>query len=170
MCIPASCSYLSNPFFIPVNLQPLSKAWKCETPTLRPSLTSSPPTHTSWSSCQIPQFVSSKRQRFSVHLSKGLSIIKRKYLMPLFAQHLQPLSSTFEMPGNTLRSWSVWTDPSTACTCGCASQYFSLCPLGHSQPITPQMTWGVLFFSFFQLRCILSSPALFPLYLHIQSQ
>lgn len=59
-----SCSYFSNPFFIPVNLQPLSKAWKCETPTLRPSLTSSPPTHTSWSSCQIPLFVSVKGQSF----------------------------------------------------------------------------------------------------------
>lgn len=46
--------------FIPVNLRPLSKAWKWGTPTSRPSLTSSPPTHTSWSSCQTPPFVSSK--------------------------------------------------------------------------------------------------------------
>lgn len=46
-------------FYILVNLQPLSKAWKCETPTLRPSSTSSPPTLTSWSSCPILLSVSS---------------------------------------------------------------------------------------------------------------
>lgn len=37
------------------------------------------------------------------------------------------------MLGNTLRSWSGWMDPSTACTCECASRHS-----GNSQPISPQ--------------------------------
>lgn len=56
--------------------------------------------------------------------------------MSPFFQHLQPLSSISAMLGNTLRSWSGWTDPSTACTCECASR--CVCPSGHSQPISPQ--------------------------------
>lgn len=46
--------------FIAANSQRLFKAWKCGTPTLQPSLTSSPPTPTSWSSCRTPPFVSGK--------------------------------------------------------------------------------------------------------------
>lgn len=59
LCIYSFIESRSYFFFIPVNLQPLSKAWKCGTPTLRPSSTSSPPTLTSWSSCLIRLFVSS---------------------------------------------------------------------------------------------------------------
>lgn len=61
--------------FIPIaaNLQPHSKAWKWGTPILQPSLTSSPPTRTSWSSCQTPPSVSSKCD-VSRHLWTQISI------------------------------------------------------------------------------------------------
>lgn len=62
---------------IPVNSQPLSKAWKWGTPTLRPSLTSSPPTHMSWSSCRTPPFVSSGDLTFlRIEFRNQIGIIK----------------------------------------------------------------------------------------------
>lgn len=78
-------------------------------------------------------------------------------------QHLQPLSSTSGMLGNTLRSWSGWMDPNTACTCECASEGAG--PSGHSQPIRPQTTCGGL-----PEPTRASSPALRCLCLHIQSR
>lgn len=42
------------------------------------------------------------------------------------------------MLGNTLRSWSGWTDPSTACTCECANQPSAFVSSDTLQPISPQ--------------------------------
>lgn len=128
--------------FITANSQRLFKAWKCGTPTLQPSLTSSPPTPTSWSSCRTPPFVSGKydlSQQLQ-HTEPIQTPLFHKHAC--FCQHLQPLSSTSGTLGNTLRSWSGWTDPNTACTCECASE--CACPRGHSRPIRLQTTCGGL--------------------------
>lgn len=144
------------------NWRRLSKAWKCATPTLRPSSTSSPPTPTSWSSCRTPPSVSSKRHlsQHQLHNSNANGPLKQTCLCS--RQHLQPLSSTSGTLGNTLRSWSGWMDPSTACTCECASQ--GARPSGHSQPIRPQTTRGGP-----PTPRHASSPALPCVRLHVQS-
>lgn len=132
---------------------------------MQPSLTSLPPTPTSWSSCRTPPFVSGTFDLFqAVTVAEGIKtgpFFKQASLCS--PQHLQPLSSTSGMLGNTLRSWSGWMDPNTACTCECASEGAG--PSGHSQPIRPQTTCGGL-----PEPTRASSPALRCLCLHIQSR
>uniref|UniRef100_A0A3Q2ZUR7 Ras-related GTP-binding protein n=1 Tax=Kryptolebias marmoratus TaxID=37003 RepID=A0A3Q2ZUR7_KRYMA len=56
-----------------------------------------------------------------IHTGRTALITTRLFVCFFLFQHLQQLSSTSVMLGNTLRSWSGWTAPSTACTCECAS-------------------------------------------------
>lgn len=142
MCILVSCSYFSNLFFF----YPSKLAASFQSMEVRNSnFAAFIDVFTSNTYVMVimsdPSIRKCQRAKFLCSFSKTAKCSKKKKKNSASdSQHLQPLSSTFEMPGNTLRSWSVWTDPSTACTCGCASQYFSLCPLGPFQPITPQMT------------------------------
>lgn len=78
----------------------------------------------------------------AVTVAEGIKTVLFKQAFLCSSQPLQPLSSTSGMLGNTLRSWSGWMDPNTACTCECASDGAG--PSGHSQPIRPQTTCGGL--------------------------
>lgn len=73
-------------------------------------------------------------RKYSSLVNPLMSATSNNAAPPVFIfQRLQPLSSISVMLGNTLRSWSGWMDPSTACTCGCASPFASL-----PQPISWQ--------------------------------